>query len=159
MLCGAALLLGPAASAQQLRFGAKAGLNYSDFGFRNVSGIKRLLGLNAGAVGRYAFGPDGFWNVQAELLYAGKGQRSMPDFVPVGTKPTYANDRVHCLDLPILAKINADGFVFEAGPQVSYILAASVPTETGRFNNRPYLRRCSWATPSAWAMSWPPATA
>ncbi|MCC3158636.1 PorT family protein [Hymenobacter sp. 15J16-1T3B] len=140
VLTFSALLVGHGATAQQLRFGAKAGVNYADLNIRHVGGFKRLLGLNAGVVGRYALSSDGFWNLQAELLYSGKGQRSGGIMRPVGAPAELYHDRIHCLDLPVLAKINARGLTVEAGPQLSYVLKASSETDGGRIDTRDRLR-------------------
>ncbi|GAB3841257.1 porin family protein [Hymenobacter jeollabukensis] len=133
ILLGAALLLSPAATAQQLRFGAKVGLNYSDSRLRGVTndGTEAIFSYHLGAVGRYSFGPDAFWNVQAELLYSRKGD----NYTPRGGTGV-AQRRLNYLDLPVLAKINAHGLMFEAGPQIGYLVGASYDTGAGTSHDR-----------------------
>lgn len=116
-----ALLLGQRAAAQGFRFGAKAGLNYSDSHLRGVAddGTKAIISYHAGAVGRYSFGADEFWNIQAELLYSRKGDKY--EYTRQGG---IGQNRFSYLELPVLAKINAHGLTFEAGPQLGYLLGA-----------------------------------
>jgi hypothetical protein len=120
LLFPVALLYHPAA-AQQLRFGAKAGANYATFKARNITAPDRRFGFNGGLVARMTFTDDQFWNAQAELLYSAKGAQDKFGLDAAGNRTTY-NYRLHYLDLPILAKINADGLTFETGPQLSYLL-------------------------------------
>nr|WP_159437480.1 porin family protein [Hymenobacter daecheongensis] len=102
--------------AQSTRFGLKAGANYSTTYIKNITRPDRILGLTAGVFAQVPLLQDGFFLLQPELLYSAKGSETSFQ----GT--TYQN-RLHYLELPVLAKLNADGFVFEAGPQLSYLLA------------------------------------
>ncbi|GAA4005552.1 hypothetical protein GCM10022408_16660 [Hymenobacter fastidiosus] len=103
--------------AQSTRFGLKAGVNYSTTYIPSITRPDRILGLAAGGFAQVALSQDGFFLLQPELLYSAKGSETSFQ------GNTYQN-RLHYLELPVLAKINADGFVFEAGPQLSYLLAA-----------------------------------
>ncbi|RTQ44902.1 PorT family protein [Hymenobacter gummosus] len=116
-----ALLLSQAASAQQLHFGAKAGANYSDSYQRNVApeSTTAIFGYSLGALSRYSFGQDKFWNIQVELLYSRKGD----DYQYPGQRPG-GQRRLSYLELPVLAKINVQRIGFEAGPQLGYLVAA-----------------------------------
>ncbi|TGE20279.1 PorT family protein [Hymenobacter aquaticus] len=103
----------------QVRFGVKGGVNLS-----NYSGLtdeqkkfdENLVNANAGVMMNADLSGDGFFSVQPELLYSGKGIKFKGDGFE-------SEDRMHYLDLPILAKINADGFIFEAGPQLGYMVS------------------------------------
>jgi hypothetical protein len=131
-----ALLISQLAAAQQFRLGAKLGLNYSNVLLPAITdrGTDHIFSYNLGAVGRYSFGSDDFWNVQAELLYSRKGDQS-----------TLQNGRttrlVNYLDLPVLAKINARGLTFEAGPQAGYLVSAAVDGPFGTDRSRSGLRK------------------
>ncbi|TGE26205.1 porin family protein [Hymenobacter metallicola] len=103
----------------QVRFGVKGGVNLS-----NYSGLtdeqkkfdENLVNANGGVMLNAPLTDDGFFSIQPELLYSGKGIKFKGDgFESV--------DRMHYLDLPILAKINADGLIFEAGPQLGYMVS------------------------------------
>ena len=119
-----ALFLSPAATGQQLRFGVKAGVNYAKGYTPNVVGYNRLLGFNGGVVARYQLSPDGFWNIQPELLFSAKGDKNKYAGSLPNTRLT-RHYRRNYLDLPILAKVNARGLTFETGPQLSYLLSVS----------------------------------
>ncbi|MCB2378903.1 PorT family protein [Hymenobacter sp. BT635] len=102
----------------QVRFGVKGGVNLSSY-----SGLTKeqkeidenLVNANGGVMMNAPLSDDGFFSIQPELLYSGKGIKFKFD----GGETV---ERTHYVDLPILAKINADGFIFEAGPQVGYMV-------------------------------------
>lgn len=105
------------AHAQSIHFGLKAGANYSNVYFKNVTRPERLWGFAAGGFAQIALTRDGFFAIQPELLYSAKGAKS--------TLQLYSyHQRLHYLELPIVAKINAAGLIFEVGPQVSLLMAA-----------------------------------
>ena len=106
------------------RFGVKAGINYSKLGAHNLAGSEWLVGVVGGAFAQIPLSPDGFFLFQPELLYSGKGGK----YIMGGQ--TYTQ-RLHYLDLPLLGKINAHGFTFEAGPQASYLMASREETWFG----------------------------
>ncbi|MBC6697122.1 porin family protein [Hymenobacter sp. BT190] len=116
------------ASAQNVRVGVKAGLNYSSV-TENLTGNKRRLGPAGGIFAQVPLSSDGFFLLQPELLYSIKGSR-----------PLFNNAfplRLRYLDLPLLAKINADGLFFELGPQVSYLIDVDGgPFDSTRGSNR-----------------------
>ncbi|MBG8553351.1 porin family protein [Hymenobacter guriensis] len=147
-LLSAAALSASSAYAQGptgFRVGLKAGGTYS-----NVSGddVKQFtgsgydtslgsykLGYNAGLTFNLPVTSDGFFSIAPELLYNRKGYEITSDQkngLPSGvSKYEIEQQRVlHYLDLPIMARINADGFFFEAGPQVSYLFGSRTKTQT-----------------------------
>ncbi|RTQ53441.1 PorT family protein [Hymenobacter gummosus] len=106
--------LGSAAQAQ-VRPGLKAGGNLTRYaGDMNAADVKNMLGFSGGFTLNAPLNSDGFFCVQPELLYSQKGMKIVDDAMV---------QRLHYLDLPVLARINADGFIFEAGPQLGYLLA------------------------------------
>ncbi|UOQ73861.1 porin family protein [Hymenobacter cellulosilyticus] len=109
------------AAQAQIRVGVKAGVNLSNFSNQSTldnGGLesKYLLNGLGGVMLNAPLTNDGFFSIQPELLYSGKGNKVEG---PTGN----ATLRMHYLDLPILARINASGLILEAGPQVSYLLA------------------------------------
>ncbi|MCB2409543.1 porin family protein [Hymenobacter lucidus] len=116
------------AAQAQVRFGVKGGVslsNYSGLTDAEKKGVENLVNGNAGVMLNAPITDDGFFSIQPELLYSGKGGK----FSDSGVEIT---NRMHYVDLPILAKINADGFIFEAGPQVGYLVARNYEaTSTG----------------------------
>ncbi|RYU80272.1 porin family protein [Hymenobacter persicinus] len=126
------------ATAQaQVRLGVKAGANYSGFstpntGYPGSDPFNRKLGFHAGVMANVDVSGDGIFSVQPELLYSQKGF-SVDDETTQTIKDSGLTETVvsknkgnvnyNYLDLPVLLKINARGLIFEAGPQVSYLLA------------------------------------
>ncbi|WP_133274139.1 porin family protein [Hymenobacter radiodurans] len=129
------LLIAGAASfshAQGVKLGLRAGANLSNYagkGKENLENaldveLKQLVGPHGGITLNAPLSSDGFFSLQPELLYSQKGFRIEED----GAKQTVRN---HYIDLPILARINADGLIFEAGPQLGYLVAAKSKYEGG----------------------------
>ncbi|UYZ58797.1 porin family protein [Hymenobacter latericus] len=124
------------AQAQGIRFGVKAGANYSNLAgdvvdedrYESKFGVHGGLMLNVGLI------DDGFLSLQPELLFSQKGFKYADRDVTIGNdrfrftgKLTY-----NYLDVPVLLKINAGGLFFEAGPQFGYLLSASDDIEITR---------------------------
>ncbi|AYA38348.1 PorT family protein [Hymenobacter oligotrophus] len=129
-------LLALTASAQGIRFGVKAGANYSNLAgdvvdedrYENKFGVHGGLMLNVGLI------DDGFLSLQPEVLFSQKGFKYADREVAIGNdrfrytgKLTY-----NYLDVPVLLKINAGGLFFEAGPQFGYLLSATDDVEVTR---------------------------
>lgn len=134
-----------AQDAGGFRIGVKAGATYSSisgddasqFTGPNYSGDlgDSKLGYNAGISLTIPLSSDGFFSVAPELLYNRKGYEiSSTSKTGLAAGVTSVEDEqqrvLHYLDLPILAKINADGFFFELGPQVSYLFGSQVKNQT-----------------------------
>jgi hypothetical protein len=113
-----------AAHAQTPSFGIKAGASLTTYTGGATNYLKNLVGFNGGVVGNFALN-DAF-SIQPELLYSMKGSKSEG----VINGDTYKNtSRLHYLDVPVLARVNAGGLFFEAGPQVGFLLAAKQKSE------------------------------
>jgi hypothetical protein len=110
--------------AQGLKLGLRAGVNLANYAGEgrkvietsNGQDVKTLVGFHGGLTLNAPLTSDNFFSLQPELLYSQKGFRMEGD----GKKYTA---RLHYVDLPLLARINADGLIFEAGPQLSYLAA------------------------------------
>jgi hypothetical protein len=125
LLPGALVLLGSLSScAQSVRFGLKAGVNYSNTYIPQITRPDRILGLAAGAFAQVSLSADGLWRLQPELLYSAKGSERQFN---LGT----FRDRLHYLELPVLAQRHAGGWVVEVGPQLSYLLAGRLDSFNG----------------------------
>jgi hypothetical protein len=136
-----------AAQAQDsggLRIGIKAGATYSNISGDNVEQItgpgynaelgSYKLGYNAGISTSFPITDDGFFSFAPELLYNRKGYeisstRTTGLTAPVAKIETEQQRVLHYLDVPLLAKINADGLFFEFGPQVSYLFGSRTKTQ------------------------------
>jgi hypothetical protein len=126
------------AQAQGVRLGLRAGANYSNLSgnIKNENTYNNKLGF-VGGVMLNAPIVENFFSIQPELLYSQKGFENKPtEYTNILGYQTKREGKVNYnyLDLPILAKINADGFYFEAGPQISYLLSSSNETKTTRTN-------------------------
>jgi opacity protein-like surface antigen len=119
----------PAAHAQSIRFGVKAGANLS-----NLSGdltqqdqYKNRFGFQGGAMLNIGILPDNFLSIQPEVLYSQKGFKyADQQFTLAGqTYRNTGNVRYDYLDVPVLVRIKAGSVFFEAGPQYSYLLNIS----------------------------------
>ena len=119
-------------SQAQVKLGLKAGVNLANYGGDGKddledgfgTDLKSLVGFHGGLVLNAPITSDGFFAIQPELLFSQKGARLEED----GDKVTI---RQNFIDLPVLAKINADGFTFELGPQVGLLLSSKTKVEVG----------------------------
>ncbi len=151
---GLALLSVSVAKAQDAggqRFGIKIGATYSSISgddakqltgpdFNSEIGSYKL-GYNIGIGTSFPISSDGFLSIAPELIYNRKGYEISSTRTVGNTETEIEQQRVlHYLDLPILARINAGGLFFEAGPQVSYLFGSKVKqqvtTKTGNNSNK-----------------------
>ena len=113
------------ANAQTASFGLKAGASLTNFTGDGVgSSTKNLFGFHGGLFANFAIN-DAF-SIQPEVLYSMKGNKSE------GTVSGYTNtltSRLHYIDVPVLARVNAGGLFFELGPQVGFLVAAKQKQE------------------------------
>jgi len=124
-----AVAAAPAAHAQSLRFGLKAGANLS-----NLSGdlvqqdqYKNRFGFQGGAMLNVGLLADDLLAIQVEALYSQKGFKYADQQFTVGgsTFRNTGNVRYDYLDVPVLLRLKTGGVFFEAGPQYSYLLNIS----------------------------------
>lgn len=139
LVLSAGLLLGMSVqqiNAQSTRFGVKIGANYSTLYIPSITRPERLLGLAVGGFAQIALTEDGFFFLQPEALYSAKGAKST-------FQGTTYQQRYYYVDVPVLAKINARGAVFEAGPQGSFLLGRRVEAPNGTSTDVAQLNRVS----------------
>ncbi|MBF9236462.1 PorT family protein [Hymenobacter sp. BT683] len=113
---GLLMSVATAASAQEIRFGVKAGANYSSITANNTDGVESKIGLHAGALANFAL--SDLISIQPEVLYSQKGYQS-EEYNDIKYKINY-------IDVPLLVKVNAGGLFFEGGPQVGFLAGAKV---------------------------------
>lgn len=110
------LLGGLGSTAQaQVRLGIKAGANLAQYTNVDLTGHGSIIGPQGGLTLNAPITSDGFFSLQPELLYSQKGDKI----------EDVTTSRLHYVDLPVLARINADGLIFEAGPQLGFLAAAT----------------------------------
>ncbi|QNP54301.1 PorT family protein (plasmid) [Hymenobacter qilianensis] len=153
LLTGATAAQAQSAAGGGSRFGFKVGvvaatLAGDDKDFQGD--VQNRFGFLAGLTTTKALGVGSLFELHPELLYSQRGYQ-----IDDVSKTTF-----HNIDLPLLARVNAEGLVFEAGPQVGYLFArktkfedAATPDITARGSST----SCCSATSSAWATSWPAA--
>ena len=132
-----ALLVGiTAAHAQSAnggtRFGLKVGVVAATLAGdnKNFQGdVQNRFGFQAGITTTTTLGVGKLFELHPELLYSQRGYQ-----VEDVSKTTF-----HNIDLPLLARLNAAGLIFEVGPQVGYLFArktkfedSAIPDITGR---------------------------
>ena len=122
------------AQAQDVRFGFRAGANYSNLAgnIKNEATYNNKIGFLGGVIVNVPV-VENFFSVQPEILYSQKGFENKPtEFTNIlgGKQKREGNVNYNYLDVPVLLKINAGGFIAEAGPQYSYLLSSSNETKT-----------------------------
>ncbi|WP_179197904.1 porin family protein [Hymenobacter crusticola] len=115
--------------AQQVRFGAKAGLNASTYQGAPVPNPGFRFGPVLGVLTRLSLGRHG--SLQPELLYEQRGATT--DLLADGPNGVFnlptifsqqTRSRLHYLSLPMLARVEVGKLFAVAGPQVSYLVQA-----------------------------------
>lgn len=123
----AVFAIGNSAFAQQeVKFGPKAGVNFS-----NVSGVdnsEMKTGFHVGAVAEIKFTEK--FSVQPEVLYSSQGTK----FTSNNSEVNWNNDYIN---IPIMAKYYiVEGFSVEAGPQVGFLTKAEQEGTFGGFTGK-----------------------
>jgi hypothetical protein len=120
----------PAAHAQSIRFGVKAGANLSNLSGDLVdqSQYNNRVGFHGGVMLNFGLAND-LVSIQPELLYSQKGFKYSGQLA--GLYRNTGNVRYDYLDVPVLVRVKVSGVFFELGPQYSYLLnIASDRTQT-----------------------------
>ena len=125
------------AQAQDIRLGFRAGANYSNLAgnINHQDTYNNKVGFLGGVILNVPVTSDGFFSVQPEVLYSQKGFENKPTeytttILGVGnTQKREGKVNYNYIDVPVLLKINAGGFIAEAGPQYSYLLTANNETK------------------------------
>ena len=112
------LFMGLLGQAQTLKFGIKAGANYSDPSSQN-SKISAPLGYHVGVLAELKFSK---FALQPELLYSGLKINFNGNYVQSEVKASY-------LTVPILVKVTVlKRFSLDLGPHFSYALSKNTAT-------------------------------
>lgn len=98
--------------AQDVKFGAKAGLNISNFSGGDAD-RNSLLSFHVGAVSEIPLSEK--FSLQPELIYSRQGSEAQ--------NPESVKIKLDYLSIPIIAKYYlVDGFSLEFGPQASFLI-------------------------------------
>jgi hypothetical protein len=127
-------------NAQEVHFGAKAGLNLatmnsSDSEFNNLIDGSRTA-FHAGAVIDISFSDK--FSVQPELLYSSVGAIFDYDGVARYSESEFGYV-LDYLSIPVMAKYYvADGFSLEVGPQIGFLLSAKAENDSDEEDIKEY---------------------
>ena len=105
-------------NAQDVNFGAKAGVNFASITGDDIGELDSKTSFHVGVVAEIVISEK--FSFQPELLYSAQGATLSGFDVDVDLNLDYLN-------LPLMAKFYVgEGFSLEAGPQVGYLLSAKV---------------------------------
>ena len=122
LLSIAILASGLTINAQEIKFGAKAGLNISNFS-GDVENNDARTSFHIGAVAEIEISDK--FSVQPELIYSAQGSTTSDLGVDITAAVDYLN-------VPVMAKYYvAEGFSLEAGPQIGFLMSAKMKAESG----------------------------
>ncbi|OGX88958.1 porin family protein [Hymenobacter coccineus] len=123
-----------AAQAQSPSFGIKAGASLTNAVGDGATGFdyKNKFGFHGGFVANLPL--SDVFSIQPELLYSMKGYRFRASDGLGGGPLVDKRQSLNYIDVPILARINAGGLFFEAGPQLGYLVSAKYSVD-GNGNN------------------------
>ena len=103
-------------NAQDINFGAKAGVNFATITGDDVESFSSRTAFHVGFVAEIVISET--FSFQPELLYSAQGADWDDDGFEGTTKVDYLN-------VPLMAKFYVgEGFSLEAGPQVGFLLSA-----------------------------------
>lgn len=106
------------------KFGAKAGVNFSNLYVNNADDENLKLGLNAGLYAKLPLVRG--LSIQPELLFSSKGSKLTYNSFLLGGKGEYRFN-LNYVELPVLLVINiAKNLNIHAGPYVSYLVSANI---------------------------------
>lgn len=120
----AVLAIGNSAFAQQeVKFGPKAGVNFSSLSGNDDA--NSLTSFHVGAVAEIKFNEK--FSIQPEVLYSAQGNK----YETSSSLGSYkATQNLDYINIPIMAKYYvAEGFSIEAGPQVGFLTKAQLKQE------------------------------
>jgi hypothetical protein len=99
-------------NAQEIKFGAKGGLNFASIGGDNTGDVDPVTAFNFGLVAEIPISEKFYF--QPELMYSGQGYSFNDDTIAL-----------NYLNIPLMGKYYlTKGFSLEAGPQIGFLLSA-----------------------------------
>ena len=134
-LTAAAVFAFSFANAQDVKFGAKAGLNISSITGDDTEDLSSKIGFQVGGFAEIKISDK--FAIQPELLYSAQGAKAeytyedydvdTETFFDVTEKSTI---KLAYLNIPVMAKYYVtEGFSLEAGPQIGFLMSAKEDSE------------------------------
>lgn len=116
--------------AQEIRLGAKGGVNFATLGGDDIGDIKSRTGFHIGGLVEIPI-TESFW-IQPEVLYSAQGakyeERGQELGVPYSIKGTIKLDYIQ---VPVMAKYYVvEGLAIEAGPQIAFLAKSTGKVES-----------------------------
>ncbi|MCT4698875.1 porin family protein [Tenacibaculum haliotis] len=110
-------------NAQEVTFGAKAGLNIANVSGDGIDDNDARTSFHIGAVAEIEISDK--FSVQPELVYSAQGAKTKMEGIDVTMALDYLN-------VPVMAKYYvAEGFSLELGPQIGFLMSAKMKAEVG----------------------------
>jgi len=113
--------------AQDIRFGAKAGVNFASIGGDDTSGVSGRTGFHIGGLVEILLTEK--FAVQPEILYSAQGfsYENQDEFFD--TKVSNETN-LDYINIPVMAKYYVtEGLALEAGPQLGFLISANNEVE------------------------------
>ncbi len=112
-------------NAQEVSFGAKAGLNIANLS-GDIEDTESLMGLHVGVFAEIQFAER--FSFQPELLYSMQGAKMEESEAGMSME---AKTKLSYINVPLMVKFYAaESFFIEAGPQVGFLMSAKSEWET-----------------------------
>jgi hypothetical protein len=129
LLFAAVAVFGFIMNAQEVRFGAKAGLNLASLSGDDTDDLDGITSFHVGGVAEIMFSDK--FSFQPELLYSAQGAKYEESESEAGFTYNYEEKlKLGYINVPLMAKYYvAEGFSIEAGPQVGFLISAKAEWE------------------------------
>lgn len=112
-------------NAQDIKFGAKAGVNFASIGGDQTNGLDGATGFHIGGLVEILFSEK--FGIQPEILYSAQGAKSEESALGITVT---SKTKLDYINIPILGKYYVtDALSLEAGPQIGFLASANVETE------------------------------
>lgn len=123
LIAGVALLT-LSTQAQEIRMGAKAGLNLATIGGDDTGDAKSRTSFHIGGLVEIPISEK--FSVQPELLYSSQGATAKDSETFLGQTISFESKlKLDYINIPIMAKYYViEGLAIEAGPQVGFLVSA-----------------------------------
>lgn len=129
-------MFGMASVNSQIKFGAKAGVNFADITGKNVDSFDGRTSFHFGAVAEIEISEK--FSFQPELIYSSQGSDYSEDFEGQSFEGTV---KVDYLNIPLMAKYYImEGLSIEGGPQIGFLLSAKDEYDDGEDDLKDFLK-------------------
>lgn len=111
-------------NAQEIKIGAKGGVNFATFSGDNLGNVKSRTGFHIGGLVEIPVAEK--FSIQPEVLYTAQGAEYEEKGTELGVDYSYKiTDKLDYIQVPVMAKYYVvDGLSLEVGPQVSFLTSS-----------------------------------